>query len=37
MQSLDSIEMCVYGMRKGLTSKKEKTKCNNIVNNAKNY
>ena len=31
MQSIDSIETCVYGTRKDLVSEREKIKCNNIT------
>ena len=31
MQSIDSIEICRYGMSKDLISKKEDSKFNNII------
>ena len=31
MQSIDSIETCVYGTSKDLISEKEEIKCNNIL------
>ena len=36
-QSIDSVETCAYGTSKDLICKKEKTKCNKIIKNAKNY
>ena len=31
MQSIDLIEIYVYGMRKDVLSEKEEIKCNNII------
>ena len=31
MQSIDSMETCVYGTSKDLISEKEEIKCNNIL------
>ena len=37
IQSIDSIEIYAYGMRKDLVSEKEEIKCNNIIKQYKNY
>ena len=36
IQSVDSIEACVYGMNKDLVRKTEEIKCNNIIKEYKN-
>ena len=36
MQSTDSIETYAYGISKGLVSKKEEIKCNNVIKQYKN-
>ena len=37
MQSIDSIETYAYEMSEDLVSEKEEIKCNNIINDTKNY
>ena len=36
IQSIDSVETCAYGTSKDLVSKREETKCNNIIKQYKN-